>query len=193
MSAPSPTLLAALEALLFAVGTPVGIVALCDALDGADPGEVQDALAALEARYQGESHGLTLEAVAGGWQLRTQARFASTVLRLRGGKPQKLSPAALETLAVVAYRQPVTRPEVEEVRGVDAGGVLKVLLERGIVRVAGRRDEPGRPLEYATTDTFLTLFGLPGISALPTLREREELVSDRDEVELPADGDVAEE
>lgn len=193
MSAPSPELLAAVEALLFAAGAPVGLVALCDALDDADPAEVRDALTALAARYEHDAHGLTLDAVAGGWQLRTQARFAAIVQRLRGGKPQKLSPAALETLSVVAYRQPVTRSEIEEVRGVDAGGVLKVLLERGIVRVAGRRDEPGRPLEYATTDAFLALFGLPSLSALPTLREREELVSDRDEVPVEVAVEVVEE
>lgn len=192
MTAPSSELVAAIEALLFASGGPVGLAALCDALDGVDPVEVRDAIEALSARYAEASHGLTVDAVAGGWQLRTQARFATMIGRLRGGKPQKLSAAALETLAVIAYRQPVTRGEIEEVRGVDAGGVLKVLLERGIVRVAGRRDEPGRPLEYATTDAFLTLFGLPSLAALPTLREREELVADRDEVAVPA-GDEAEE
>jgi segregation and condensation protein B len=172
----------AVEALLFAAGAPVKVTDLCVALQ-ADTQEVEEGLRSLAATYAGG--GVELVQVAGGWQLRSSPRFATAVLRLRGGKPQKLSPQALEVLAVVAYKQPVTRTEVELLRGVDSGGVLKALLDRGVVRVAGRREEPGRPLEYATTDAFLELFGLPSLSSLPTLREREELLADHDGAKLP--------
>lgn len=174
-----PNLVAAVEALLFAAGAPTTIQELCDALDGAEPEDIRRALDVIEWRCGAPGRGIELVAVAGGWQLRTRAAFASAVLKLRGGKPARLSRPALEVLSVVAYRQPATRPEVEAVRGVDSGGVLKSLLERGLVRVAGRREEPGRPLEYATTPAFLEMFSLPSLSALPTLREREELLRDR--------------
>lgn len=165
----------AVEALLFAAGAPVKVADLALALQ-ADDAEIADALRELAARYAGG--GVELSQVGAGWQLRSAPRFGTAILRLRGGKPQKLSPQALEVLAVIAYKQPVTRAEVEALRGVDSGGVLKSLLDRGVVRVAGRREEPGRPLEYATTDVFLELFGLPSLASLPTLREREELMAD---------------
>jgi segregation and condensation protein B len=172
-------MVAAVEALLFAAGGPVKLEALCAALDDADPDEMQRALSAVTARCGAADRGLEVVVIDGGWQVRTQARFAAAVLRLRGARPQRLSRAALEVLAVVAYRQPVTRGEIEAIRGVDSGGVLKTLLDRLLVRVGGRRDEPGRPLQYATTPQFLEMFSLPGLGALPTLREREELLRDR--------------
>lgn len=169
------TLLPALEALLFAAGTPVSARALAEALEDVSPSEVRAGLERLQRRLATSGRALELVQVAGGWQLRTDPRWSGPVLRLLGGTPQRLSPAALETLSVVAYRQPVTRAEVEALRGVGCGPVLRTLMERGLVRVAGRRHEPGRPLEYATTDRFLEVFGLLDLDALPTLREREEL------------------
>lgn len=193
---PEPHLVGAVEALLFAAGAPVAIEALCDALDGAEPAEVRAAIDAVAARHAGADAGLEVVEVAAGWQMRTRVTYAGPVLRLRGGKPQKLSRAALEVLAICAYRQPVTRQDIEEIRGVDSGGVLKMLLDRGLVRVSGRREEPGRPLEYGTTPQFLELFQLPSLSALPTLKEREELLTDvaapdeaRPEPVAPLDGD----
>lgn len=174
-------LYAAVEALLFAAGDPVSVDVLCDALQGAEPSEVRRALNAIHGRLKNAEHGIELHNVDDAWQLRTKSTFASAILRLRGGKPQKLSKPALEVLSVVAYRQPVTRFEIEQIRGVDSGGVLKNLLERNLVRVAGRREEPGKPLEYGTTPDFLRLFQLPGLQSLPTLREREELLRDRRE------------
>jgi segregation and condensation protein B len=166
-------LVPALEALLFAAGEPVSVRALADALD-ARPDEIAAGLLALRARLAAGDRGLEL-VEAGGWQLRTDPRFAGPVLELLGATPQRLSRAALEVLSVVAYRQPVTRVEIEALRGVSCGGVLKALLDRGLVRAAGHRDEPGRPLQYATTGGFLELFGLPDLSALPTLKGRDDL------------------
>lgn len=170
-----PAVVAAVEALLFASGEPVGTRELAAVLQvGVE--EVRAAIAALQDRHRGEGAGLRVVRVAGAWQLRTAAPFADVVLALRGGKPAKLSRAALEVLAVIAYEQPVTKLEIESLRGVDSGGVLRTLLDRDLVRVTGRRDEPGRPLEYATTRAFLEMFSLEGLGDLPSLRERESLV-----------------
>jgi segregation and condensation protein B len=113
--------------------------------------------------------------VAGGYQLRTLPAYAPYVQAAQPERPLRLSQAALETLAVVAYRQPVTRAEVEHVRGVDAGAVLRSLLERRLLRIAGHREVPGRPLLYATSRRFLEVFGLARIEDLPTLRDLAEL------------------
>lgn len=168
-----PELVAAVEALLFASGDPVAVPVLVDAL-GADTDEVRIALRVLEQRRR--DTGVILERVAGGWQLRTAPRFAVAVHRLLGTKPQKLSRPALEVLAAVAWHQPVTRTEVERLRGVDSGGVMKTLLERGLLRTSGRSDDPGRPLLYRTTSAFLEMFGLPDLAGLPTLAERAAMV-----------------
>ena len=182
------TLVALVEALVFASGEPVTVKELVDAIgEDISPQEIASALHSLAQRTA--SRGVRLVKVAGGWQFRTDPRFADPILRLRGGKPQKMSKAALEALAVVAYRQPATRMDVEEIRGVKSGGVLKSLLDKGYVRVVGRRDEPGRPLEYGTTQLFLEMFSLDSLAALPTLKEREELArelaSEDDDEEAP--------
>lgn len=170
-----PDLLAAVEALLFSAAAPVPVAALAQALGDRDPQVVTRALEALEQRCDAERRGVVVRRVAGGWQLRTHPRFSAAILRLIGARPQKLSRAALEVLAIVAYEQPVTRGRVEQVRGVGCGRVIKNLLERGLVRTAGRRNEPGRPLQYATTRTFLEVYGLPGLSSLPTIEEKDAL------------------
>lgn len=164
----------ALEALLFAAGEPVKVPDLASALE-ADNHRVRTGLAALSRELRDQERGIELVQVGGGWQLRTHPRFGAVVRQLRGTRPLKLSKAALEVLSVIAYQQPVTRSDVEDLRGVDCGGVIRSLIDKGLVRVSGRRDEPGRPLEYRTTSGFLELFGLPGLKDLPTLREREEL------------------
>lgn len=169
-------LIAAIEALLFAAGEPLTSTVLAEVLD-TERVEVQQALRVLA--QQRADGGVVLERIAGGWQLRTSLRFAEVVHQLRGTRPQRLSRAALEVLSIVAWQQPITRPEIEQLRGVDSGGVLKSLLERNLVRVAGRSDMPGRPLLYRTTSAFLEMFSLPNLKALPTLAEREALVRDR--------------
>jgi len=119
--------------------------------------------------------GTVLTEVAGGWQLRTDPDSGEFVRRFLRVKPHRLTRAALETLAIIAYRQPVTRPEIEDVRGVDSGAVVKALLERRLIKILGKKDEVGRPILYGTTREFLEFFALKDLSALPTLREFHEL------------------
>jgi segregation and condensation protein B len=167
---------AVLEALLFVSDAPVPRRRMEAVLEGfAAPEEIAQALAQLELDYQSPERALTLAQVGGGYQLRTRAELAPWLKRLNEVKPVKFSQAALETLAVVAYRQPVLRSDVEEVRGVDSGGVLKALLDRTLIRIVGRKDIPGRPLLYGTTPEFLEFFGLKDLSALPTLKELRDL------------------
>ncbi|MFT5682005.1 MAG: segregation and condensation protein B [Myxococcota bacterium] len=177
---------AALEAMLLASDGPSTIDQLNLWLE--DPGKrrVRTALHNLQTRWKRENRGITLVQVARGWQLRTDVRFARWVATMRGGKPMRLSKAALETLSVVAYRQPVTRSEIEELRGVDSGGVMRMLCERQLCHVIGRAEVPGRPLIYGTTPGFLSMFGLRDLSDLPTLRDLRAL--QRDTREGPAAG-----
>jgi segregation and condensation protein B len=116
--------------------------------------------------------------VAGGWQLRTAPENAAWVQKLLGGRPVRLTRAQLETLSIIAYRQPVTRPEIDEIRGVDTGATLKLLLDRNLIRILGKKEEPGRPLLYGTTKEFLEFFNLKDLRDLPTLREFHELTEE---------------
>jgi len=173
-------LIPALEALLFASGEPATAGALATALQIDDPILVGEACRALGRALRARGSGLEVIEVAGAFQLRTLPRFAGPVLALRGGRPQRLSRAALEVISVIAYQQPATRQDIDAVRGVASGAVLKSLIERGLIRVTGRSDIPGRPLQYGTTPAFLELFGLPDLKALPTLAERAALEEDLD-------------
>lgn len=169
-----------LEALLLAAGEPVSAQKLAGVLgEDARPTEVRELLAALEAEYAEAGRGFRIEEVAGGFQLRTLPELAPWLQRLRPQPPLRLSRAALETLAIIAYKQPLTRAELEHVRGVDVGAVVTSLIERKLVRIAGHREVPGRPMLYATTRRFLEVFGLGSLSDLPTLREIEDLLRDR--------------
>jgi segregation and condensation protein B len=125
--------------------------------------------------YASSARGVVLEEIAGGYQLRTPSEHAVYVRRLLSAKPPRLSRPLLETLAIVAYRQPITRPEIEQLRGVDSGGVLDTLVERNLIKIAGRKDAPGRPIMYTTTADFLELFGLRDLESLPDLEEFREL------------------
>ncbi len=138
--------------------------------------EVQDLLVELKAEYA--NRGILLDEVAGGWLFRTNAAFSPFVRDLTKQKPVKMSRPQLETLAILAYRQPITRPEIDEIRGVDSGATLKMLLERDLVRILGKKDEPGRPLLYGTTPQFLEFFGLKSLKDMPTLKEFTELNED---------------
>lgn len=160
----------AVEACLFASPDPRTPVELATAL-GVTTAEVFEAVELLRERYLRSGSALRLVEVGQGYQLRTDARLARWVAAIRGGKPFRLSRAALETLAVIAFRQPVSKGEIDDVRGVDAGGIIRSLLERGLVKMAGRSEEPGRPMLYATTPAFLELFGLRSLADLPTLRD----------------------
>ena len=171
-------LAAAAEAVLFTAGDPVPLARLRALLDGPEEGELRAALSLIRVRYARTGHGLRLVEVAGGWQLRTHPRYARWCARARAVKPLRLSRAALETLSIVAYEQPVTRAEVEQLRGVDPGALLRTLVERGLVRTLGHQSSPGRPLLYGTTAQFLEIFGLRDLSDLPTLRDLRELIED---------------
>jgi len=162
---------AIVESLLLASGGPVPLARLVEALDGPSRTEVAAALAVLAARYERDNRGLRLIEVAGAFQLRTAPQHGPFVRRLLGGRPPRLSRPMLETLAIVAYRQPCTRPEIEAIRGVDCDAVLSKLLERRLVRMLGRKEAPGRPVLYGTTRDFLEVFGLPDLRALPPLRD----------------------
>jgi segregation and condensation protein B len=161
-----------LEALVFASDKPMTAHELAK-LASAPLKEVKEILGELRETYA--PRGITLGEVAGGWLFRTNAQFAPFVRELTGEKPVRLSRAQLETLAIAAYRQPITRPEIDEIRGVDSGATMKLLLERELLRILGKKDEPGRPLLYGTTPAFLEFFGLKSLKELPTLREFAEL------------------
>lgn len=157
------------EALVFASGEAINAGRLAKAVRGASRQEVTAALQELQAEC--EARGVRLVEVAGGWQYRTAAEHAESVRRLFKERPYRLSRAAVETLTVVAYKQPTTRQGIEGVRGVDCGGVLENLVEKRLIRIAGRLDVPGRPLVYETTKDFLELFGLKDLASMPRLAE----------------------
>jgi segregation and condensation protein B len=161
------------ESLLFASDRPLTLADLKRLVGERDGAKITAALEDLGARRQ--ESGVQVAQVAGGWQLRTNPENVPWVSRLLSGKPPRLSRAMLEALAIIAYRQPITRPEIDEIRGVDCGPVLKTLLDRGLVRMIGKKEEVGRPILYGTTAEFLRMFSLRDLSELPTLREFHEL------------------
>ncbi len=159
-------LCASLEALLFMSGAPLSLQDLCE-LTGRVAQQVGAALDLL--RDDCQQRAVWVTNVAGGFQLATRPQYGELVARLLQPKRFRLSRAALETLAIVAYKQPVTRPEIEDIRGVNVDGVLETLLQYELVRECGRRHTPGRPIQYATSDNFLTHFGLNSVQDLPDL------------------------
>ena len=161
-----------IESLVFVSEKPIDVQDIAR-VARAESREVRRLLHELKREYQ--SRGVQLEEVAGAWQFRSSAANAPFVRELLQAKPVKLTRAQVETLAIVAYRQPITRPEIDDVRGVDSGSALKVLLERDLIRMIGRKEEPGRPLLYGTTTYFLEFFGLRSLRDLPVLREFTEL------------------
>jgi segregation and condensation protein B len=162
-----------IESLLFASDHPLTLAELKRLVGERDGGKLTAAIEELRARRQ--ESGVQVMPAAGGWHLRTNPENVAWVSRILAGKPPRLSRALLETLAIVAYRQPITRPEIDEIRGVDCGPVLKTLLERSLVRMIGKKEEVGRPILYGTTPEFLRTFSLRDLSELPTLREFHEL------------------
>jgi len=171
--AASPRMQSIVESLLFAADKALTLKQLGDFVGETELARVRAAVAAVELHYQ--SRGFQLHQVAGGYQFRTNPDNAQWVQKMLATKPVKLSRAQIETLAICAYRQPVTRPEIDEIRGVDSGGTLKTLLDRVLVRIVGKKEEPGRPILYGTTKEFLEFFNLRDLKDLPTLREFHEL------------------
>jgi len=164
---------AIVEGMIFAHPEPLSARAIGSVIRDASAETIQSVLDDLEREYQARKGGFVLSKVAGGYQFRSTPVVASWILELRKMKPSRLSRAALETLSIVAYNQPVTKSRIERVRGVESSGPLRHLAERGLVEVAGRKDVPGRPLLYATTQRFLEVFGLPDLASLPPLPEAE--------------------
>ncbi len=161
-----------LEAALFSAAHPLSVDDLRAVTDGASREEIGEALSALRTHYDDGGHAVELVEVAEGFQIVTRPMFAEAVAEAQiVRRPRKLSRAALETLAVVAYRQPVSRAEIEEIRGVSVEGVLRSLIERGLLDVVARGDGLGRPLLYGTTSLFLELLGLRSLDELPRLEE----------------------
>ena len=162
-----------LESLLFVADAPLTIERLKAILIEAEAKEIRQALGELQEEYRHRQGGFDLRQVAGGYQLRSRNIYNEWITRLIAPSPVRLSKAALETLAIIAYKQPVIRSDVEHIRGVDCGGVLRVLLERQLIRVLGRKESPGRPLIYATTKKFLEIFDLKDLKDLPSPKEIE--------------------
>jgi segregation and condensation protein B len=163
------------ESLLFVADGPVTLQRLEEVLEGATREEIRSVLAELQGELETERRGMRLAEVAGGFQLRTAKVNADWVKKFLGGRPARMSRPTLETLAIIAYRQPITKAEIEAVRGVDVDGVVNTLLERGLIRPVARKDVPGRPFLYGTTPEFLQLFNLKDLGHLPTLKEMEEI------------------
>lgn len=159
---------AALECLLFVAGEPVTIADLARAL-AREELEIEAGLRSLQISLTERGSGLQAIRIAGGWQLATRPEHAEAVGRMLTRGAGKLSRAALETLAIIAYRQPITAPEIEAVRGVSTGSVLKTLLERRLIMEAGRKATLGRPMQYTTTSDFLHYFGISDLTQLPLL------------------------
>ncbi len=170
------------RALLFVSDKPLTLDQLFEATGHRPRADHQEALDQIAGIHRDGISGVVLHEVAGGWQFRTDPHSAEYVRRFLQVKPQRLTRAALETLAIIAYRQPVTRPEIEDIRGVDCGAVLKALLDRKLIKILGKKDEVGRPMLYGTTREFLEFFALKDLSALPTLREFHELTQEHQEI-----------
>ena len=172
-------LLPSLEAVLLATADPLSLRALANLL-GVKSGVISTLMDRLKERLAGNEHGIDVIEIAGGYQFCTKAAHAGIVEKmLKEVKKVRLSPAALETLAIISYRQPVTRADVEAIRGVNCDSSMKTLLERELLKIVGKKDEPGRPLLYGTTEIFLKHFGLKNVEDLPPLSEFKEIVEAR--------------
>jgi segregation and condensation protein B len=165
-----------LESLLFAADGPLSVDRLRSAIGGdVERKEVAQALKELQEEYETQQRGVRLLEVANGFQLRTPREHAEYVKNLVPVKTARMSRANLETLAIVAYKQPITKAEIEDIRGVNVDGVVSTLLERRLIRIVARKDVPGKPFLYGTTKEFLETFNLKDLSGLPTLKEMEEM------------------
>ncbi|MBI3271616.1 MAG: SMC-Scp complex subunit ScpB [Planctomycetes bacterium] len=163
-----PELRSIVESLLFVSDQPVSVARIQDAVPGTEAEAVRQAAAQLAAEYDSQGRAFGLQEVSGGYLLSSRPEYAEFVTRLRKGRDDaRLSSAAMETLAIVAYRQPVSRAQVEAVRGVQSGALLRALLDKGLIRIAGREEVPGHPVLYGTTPRFLQALGLASLSDLP--------------------------
>jgi segregation and condensation protein B len=183
-----------IEALLFVSDQPLSTARLAEVLPTHSREDINKAIKALEKRYAAPEIAFHLARIAGGLQLLTKEAYGPLVRQLfRGKRRVRLTKAALETLAIIAYKQPTTRPEIDAIRGVSSGGVLETLMERDLVRIAGRAEGVGRPLLYATTPVFLQYLGLNNLNDLPSLEELEAMIAEREEADRAAEEQEMEE
>jgi segregation and condensation protein B len=175
---------AIIESLIFASETPLTLDRIKEAT-GENKKDLQRLISELMEDYERSPRGFLLAEVAGGYQFRTRPEYADWIKRLKKVKASGLSQPSLETLAIIAYRQPIVRTDMEKIRGVDSGGVLRTLLERKLIRILGKKDVPGKPLVYGTSPRFLEMFGLKDLSSLPTLKDLEALGPSPAELPIP--------
>lgn len=173
----TPTeLVAIVEALIFVADEPISTRTLADVLEE-EKDSIQAAIEQLQSEYEGRDSGLQIREIAGGWQLGTRTEYHEEVRKFLKTRPNaKLSLASLETLAVIAYKQPVTVPEILEIRGVQSASAIKTLLDRRLIVAKGRKEAVGRPMQYGTSKDFLVQFGLKDLTELPSIEDFEDLV-----------------
>lgn len=163
-----------IEALILASESPIPADKIAEVIGSDDKKEIECQLKELVHDYEERRGGICLQEVAGGFQFRTRSDLVPWIKKLKGLR-SLLTPASLETLAIIAYRQPVVKADIDNIRGVDAGGAIKKLLEKKLIRIMGRKDVPGKPMIYGTTKKFLEVYNLQDLSDLPTLQELKEL------------------
>ena len=166
---------AIVESLLFVADTPLTIDKIRSVLEIADRKAIHDVITSLAEEYEYGKRGFFLTEVAGGFQFRSRPEYRQWIRRLKEARPARLSRPALETLSIIAYKQPMLRTDIEYLRGVDCGGTIRTLLERRLIRVLGRKDLPGRPMIYGTTKEFLEIFNLKDLKDLPCLKDLKDL------------------
>jgi segregation and condensation protein B len=166
---------AILEALIFVSESPLTLDRMKEVLGGLNKRDLQRLLAEMMEDCRKSERGITLVEVAEGFQFRTRPELGEWVRKLKKVKTSALSQPSLETLAIIAYRQPVVRMDIEKIRGVDSGGVLRTLLEKKLIKIIGKKDVPGKPIVYGTSKRFLEVFGLKDLSELPTLKDLDSL------------------
>ncbi len=184
-----PNLSALLEAIIYLADEPVRLDQIQKALRDVSPRDLRDHLEGLVQTYQAGEHGIEVREVAGGYRFSTKPEHHEVLRKFAKSlvPPTRLSLAALETLAVIAYRQPITIPEIQEIRGVHASSVIKTLLDRKLITAAGRKDVVGRPILYKSTRNFLVHFGLNSLDDLPSMEEFEDIIRSQhaEQAELP--------
>jgi segregation and condensation protein B len=166
---------AVIEALVFASDTPLSPEKIRVIFPEVEKMEIKEIIDQLVLEYNERQGGICLQEVAGGFQFRTSPELGQWIKKLKSTKPHSLSPQAMETLAIIAYKQPIVKSEIESIRGVDVGAPLKGLLDKKLIRIVGRKDVPGKPIIYGTTRKFLEVFNLKDLLDLPNLRELKEL------------------
>ena len=186
-----------IESMLFSSERPLTVNDIRSCLPDVEIQEIKSAIEVLKYEFDALERSFELKEVAKGFQLRSRPEYGAYILRMLQRSPNRLSRASMETLAIIAYKQPILRQEIERLRGVDVGGILRTLLEKGLIRIMGRKDLPGKPLIYGTTKLFLETFDLKDISSLPKLKEIKKFgteeydptpgITDEEEVEQPGE------